>query len=130
MWAKNPIQPPAPTCTPAASPAPVKATAPSPPSSGTPPLLIHSGTVAGTVATPGEITITPIYWVPSGGPFTIPAAYSNLVNQYVADVAADNGTKSNMFSVVQQYTNASNTNLTYKVHAGLPLTDSAALPTT
>src|SRR5205823_1570986 len=50
-----------------------------PPSSaynGVPPLVFHGGALVG-VSTPGELTVTPIYWVPAG--FSIPSGYKSTI---------------------------------------------------
>jgi hypothetical protein len=78
-------------------------TPPSPPYVGVPPLAFHGGPVAGTT-TPGELTVTPVYWVPSGGTHTIPAGYRRLINKFIADSATDSGKPTDVFSSVTQYT--------------------------
>jgi hypothetical protein len=102
-------------------------TPPSPSYRGSPPLLFHGGPVVGTT-TPGELTVTPVYWVPSGGPYTIPAAYETLLNKFIADSAADSGKLTDVFSTVAQYTKSGGAHLKYKLHTGTPVTDTGALP--
>jgi hypothetical protein len=82
--------------------------------------------VAGTSATPGELTITPVYWVPSGS--SMPAAYEQLINQFITDAAADSGKNTNVFSVVDEYTDADGVQLSYRLHAGTPITDTDPFP--
>jgi hypothetical protein len=101
-------------------------TPPSPPYRGSPPLTFHGGNTAGTSGTPGELTVTPVYWLPSG--FTVPASYRTLINQFIADSAAASGANTNVFSVLTQYTTASGSHLQYKIHTGTPITDTTAFP--
>ena len=101
------------------------ATPPSPGIIGSPPLTFHGGAVTGTT-TPGELTVTPVYWVPAG--FSVPAAYRTIINQYVADIAADSGKRSNVFSSLTEFTKSGGAHLSYKVHAGTPINDTAAFP--
>lgn len=103
------------------------ATLPSPFYRGSPPLTFHGGPVVGTT-TPGELTVTPVYWVPSGGTYTIPAAYTTLINRFIADSATGSGKTTNVFSSVTQYTNSGGGHLKYKLHAGTPITDIDAFP--
>src|SRR5205807_510340 len=62
------------------------ATQPNPPYKGSPPLTFHGGVVAGS-ASAGELTVTPVYWVPSGGPYSIPAGYESLITRFITDAA-------------------------------------------
>jgi hypothetical protein len=70
-------------------------------------------------ATPGEVTITPVYWDPS---HAFAPGYPNVVDQYVSDVAAASGQLSNVYSVDLQL------GLNYDVHAGAPITDTSPYP--
>jgi hypothetical protein len=45
-----------------------------------------------------------IYWVPSG--YHVSANYESLINQYLADVAAESGHTTNVYSVATQYYDA------------------------
>lgn len=103
-------------------------TPPSPPYRGAPPLVFHGGPVVGTT-TPGELTVTPVYWVPSGGPYSIPASYETLINRFIADSASDSGKSTDVFSSVIQYTKSGGAHLKYKLHSGIPVTDTDAFPT-
>ena len=76
--------------------------------------------------TPGELTVTPVYWTPTG--FTLPVAYKNLVNRFIADIAADSGKRTNVFSSLTEFTKSGGTHLSYKVHAGTPIIDTTAFP--
>ncbi|MHB8466395.1 MAG: PKD domain-containing protein, partial [Acidimicrobiales bacterium] len=105
-------------------------TAPNPPFRGSPPLSYHNGPVVGG-STPGRLTVTPVYWVPTTGGFAIPAAYESLLDNYVADVAADSGKPSNVFASAAQYTttNGASGHLRYDIISGAPITDTNPLPT-
>jgi hypothetical protein len=107
---------------------PKNATPPNPTYQGTPPLIFNGGSVAGT-STPGELTVTPIYWVPTGGSYSFPAGYESLLNQFNSDAAASSGQPTNVFSNVEQYTNSASAHLHYVLHAGAPVTDTNAFPT-
>ena len=89
---------------------------------GTPPLLYGGGPVMGTS---GVATVTPIYWT---GALSIPAAYQNIINGYLTNMAADSGGPTNVFSTVTQYTNGVN-HIHYNIAAGTPLVDTHAFPT-
>src|SRR5579864_1996659 len=107
QWASKPSACPSPAT-------PIGFTLPSPAYHGTPPLINHLGAVTGTT-TPGELTVTPVYWVPSG--YSFPAGYETLVNQFVTDAATDSGKTTNVFAALPQYTNASAVHLSYLIHA-------------
>lgn len=96
----------------------------------TPPLTQHGGAIMGTTAQAGAITITPIYWVPSG--YTMAPAYKSLINQYISDVAHDSGTGSNVFAINAEYsratTPAGGDQIRYAITAGTPITDTTAYP--
>jgi hypothetical protein len=94
---------------------------------GTPPLLFHGGSVMGSASTVGEVTVTPIYWAPSGYSFS--ASYLSVINGYVSNVAADSGKTTNVFATTTQYTNGTS-HIKYAVHAGSALTDTNPFPTT
>ncbi|MGH9077299.1 MAG: hypothetical protein ACRDY0_07585 [Acidimicrobiales bacterium] len=57
--------------------------------------------MGGTSGTPGHVTITPLYWAPTG--YSFPASYKPIINTYLADVAAASNTTDNVFGVAQQY---------------------------
>jgi hypothetical protein len=73
---------------------------------GDPPLIWHGGPAMGTDPNV-PITITPIYWEPNspnGSPLLYNnAGYRNLINQYLADVAAASGATDNVFSTATEY---------------------------
>ncbi len=94
-----------------------------------PPLLPHNGPVMGTATSPGVITVTPIYWTPAGFDFSSDPKYIPVVNQYITDLAAS-APFTNAVSVISEYTNTANVQLTYGITAGAPITDTTAYPAT
>src|SRR3954471_11174792 len=67
----------------------------------TPPLTYSGGPVLDTSGDSG-LTITPVYWTPSDAtPFA--DTYETIINQYIADVAADSGGTDNVYSVMAEY---------------------------
>lgn len=102
------------------------------PANGLPPLLWFGGPVMGTDLT-SPITVTPIYWEPSG--YFNPGDYRNLINQYLGDVAAASGTDSNVYSTATEYygSNGSNSDptqntISYNVVRGTPIRDHNPFP--
>ena len=91
----------------------------------TPPLVNHGGKIMAASSTT-NLVITPIFWAPSG--YSFAAGYESLIQQYLADVAHDSGSKTNVFSTLQQYTGTNGT-VHYRISAGAPITDTSALPT-
>ena len=85
-----------------------------------PPLLWGGGPVMS-----GHVTITPIYWEPNG--YFNPSSYRNLINQYLADVAADSGSNTNVYSTALEYP-GSNGSGTYDIARGAPIRDHNPLP--
>jgi hypothetical protein len=73
---------------------------PTSPLGAAPPLLWGGGPVMGT-STAVPITITPIYWEPNG--YFNAGDYRNIINQYVADVAAASASNTNVFSTATEY---------------------------
>lgn len=97
---------------------------------GNPPLLWGGGPVmANDPAHP--ITITPIYWEPNspnGSPlYYNPSRYRNLINQYLADVAAASGSDDNVYSTAIEYPGSNGSN-GYNIVAGTPIRDHNLLP--
>jgi hypothetical protein len=90
-----------------------------------PPLLFHGGKVMSTPSAGNQVIVTPIFWENPGFPFT--AAYKNLITTYLADVAADSDTTTNVFSTMNQYS-GSNGALNYRMTLGTPITDTTAYP--
>ncbi|MDH2443020.1 Ig-like domain-containing protein [Amnibacterium sp. CER49] len=89
----------------------------------TPPLIYNGGPV---MATSGPITVTPIYWAPSG--YTFPSTYQSVLNTFLANVAADSGKSTNVFSPLQQWTSSSG-HVRYRYVAATALSDSTPFPT-
>ena len=90
------------------------------PANGSPPLLWYGGPVM-----PGPVTVTPIYWEPSG--YSNTTAYRSIINQYVSDVAAASGTSSNVYSTATEYP-GSNGSISYSIVAGTPIVDHNKFP--
>jgi PKD domain len=86
---------------------------------GTPPLVDNGGPVMGTAGDPGAIEITPIYWDPG---HTFSAAYENVIDGFVANMAADSGKLTDVFSAELQY------GIHYSVTAGAAVVDSDPFP--
>ena len=90
---------------------------PTSPLGASPPLVWGGAPVMGTdPLTP--ITITPIYWSPPG--YSIPSAYRNLINRYLADVAAASGSDSNVYSTATEYYD-NNGSINYNIVRGAPI---------
>ena len=88
----------------------------------TPPLLYSGGPVMATNGANG-LTVTPIWWQPSGGRFRFPTFYVDLLDQYIHDVAASSGGNDNIYSILTEYYEKSGgvkTYVTYKMTAGTP----------
>jgi hypothetical protein len=90
------------------------------PANGSPPLLWGGGPVM-----PGPVTVTAIYWEPSG--YSNTSQYRSVINQYVSDVAAASGANSNVFSTATEYF-GSNGSISYHIVAGTPILDHNKLP--
>ncbi|MFI5282789.1 MAG: PKD domain-containing protein, partial [Candidatus Dormibacterales bacterium] len=102
-----------------------------------PPLLFNSASpIMGGVTVggnPGHVTITPVYWTPSGYSFT--AGYKTVVNGYIANVAAASKQNTNVFSVSTQYyefipgpKGGINAHIGYVVQAGAEVDATDAFP--
>ena len=68
----------------------------------TPPLTYQGGPVLDTDSATG-LTVTPIYWAPSGSPDQFPASYESIINGYVVNIAAASGQTTNVYSVDGEY---------------------------
>lgn len=102
---------------------------PTSPLGASPPLLWGGGPVMGTdPAVP--ITITPIYWEPNG--YYNAGDYRNLINQYLADVAAASGADTNVFSTATEYYGSNgplaHNFIHYNVVRGTPIRDHNPFP--
>ncbi len=100
-----------------------------------PPLLFTQGNpvMGGRTGTQaGNITITPVYWAPTGHVF--PATYKSIVNGYIADIAADSNKTTNVFGTNTEYyqqplPGAQPLNyIHYVIAAGAEIDDTAAYP--
>jgi hypothetical protein len=91
-------------------------------------LTFFGGKVVGPTGSPGELTITPVYWVPASGRFSIPSSYETLINQFLADMGSDNGAVNNVFAALTQYTDSSEAHIRPKIVAGSPVTDTTSFP--
>jgi hypothetical protein len=96
----------------------------------TPPLNYSGGPVLST-GPPTGLTITPVYWVPSGLSYQFPADYEPIVDGYITNVAAASGSASDVFSVATQYYQAvggTNAALSTDFKAGTPVVDADTFP--
>jgi hypothetical protein len=96
-------------------------------SSCAPPVTSAGGPVLAT----NGLTVTPIYWQPSGGSYAFPAVYETVLNGYIANVAAASGSADNVYSIDTEYYDKSNrakTYVTYKIKAGTPIVDGDPFP--
>ena len=96
---------------------------PTSPLGADPPLLWWTGPVMSPDA--GPITITPIYWEPNG--YFNPGDYRNIINQYLADVAAASGSTDNVYSTAIEYP-GSNGSGGYNIVRGTPIRDHNPFP--
>jgi len=99
--------------------APTGATEPT----GEPPLEYHGGPVMHSHAAYA------IFWVPSGGTYSMPAGYQAAIETYLQNVAADSGKPSNVYSVSAQYTDSTPAHATYSDTFVGSTTDTHAFPT-
>ncbi len=93
-----------------------------------PPLAYGGGPV---MASADGVTVTPIYWEPSGGQYTFPANYEDILNTFIANVAAASGSSADVFSVATEYyqnIGGAKTTVAYKIKAATPLIDTNPLP--
>jgi hypothetical protein len=94
------------------------------PANGDPPLIWHGGPMMGTTST-GPLNVIPIFWNPTGHPMT--AAYKNIITTYLAGVAADSGSHTNVFSTLTEYS-GSNGFINYNVQVPFAVQDRGPLP--
>ena len=100
-----------------------------------PPLLFSRGyaVMGGLTGTPGHVTITPIYWAPTGFSYGT-ATYKTIVNGYLQNVAQASGQSTNVFSVSTQYYQQANApgspqdHIQYVIAAGPEVDDDSAYP--
>jgi hypothetical protein len=104
-----------------------------------PPLNYQPGNpvMGGSSGTVGQVTITPIYWVPTGfiPTASLPAwtSFKTIINQYLTDVAKASGTSGNDFAVNTEYyqdlgLGAGRQSINYKVIAGAEVDDPNPYP--
>jgi hypothetical protein len=91
---------------------------------GTPPLIFHGGAVMGTQST-GPVVVTPIFWNPAGHPMA--SAYKDIIDTYLAGVAAASGQHSNVYSTLNEYY-GNNGGIRYQIELGSPVNDTNPLP--
>ncbi len=95
----------------------------------TPPLVYSGGPVMDTSG-PAGLTITPIYWAPDDAtPF--PDGYQDIINGYLADVAAASGATDNVYSINTEYyetVDGADKHISYAISAGEPVIDTQPFP--
>ncbi len=99
-------------------------------SSCAPPLSYHGGPVMATGSATG-LTVTPIFWEPSGARYVFPAKYENIVESYVANVAAASGSPDNVYSIDAEYyqiVQGVKQFVHYRIHSGATIIDTDAFP--
>lgn len=96
---------------------------PTSPLGASPPLLWHDGPVMSIDN--GPVTITPIYWEPNG--YFNPGDYRNIINQYLADVAAASGQNTNVYSTAIEYPGSNGSN-GYNIVRGSVIRDHNPFP--
>ena len=98
-------------------------------SSCQPPLVYNAGPVLMT--TMAGLTVTPIFWQPSGGRYVFPARFQSIIDGYIANVAAASGATSNVFSIDDEYydkVKGAEQHVSYRMTAGTPIIDTGAFP--
>lgn len=97
-----------------------------------PPLNYKGGPVMGTTSTVGKNTVYAIYWDPTASKYPYATRYKSIVNGYLANVAASDGTTGNVYAAQQQYyeTATLKKHLHYQVVFGGSITVTTAFPTT
>ena len=81
--------------------------------------------------TTAEVTVTPVFWQPSGGRYVFPPGYESIIDRFVANVAAASGTNSNVFSIATEYyqnIGGTKTSISDAIRAGTPIADTDAFP--
>jgi uncharacterized repeat protein (TIGR02543 family) len=94
------------------------------PYANTPPMVNGGGLVMNATGA-SAVTVTPIYWGPSG---SFPLAYQNLTQRFITDVAHDSHAATNVFSVLPQYLSPSNPSSGYNIQAGSAIFDTNSYP--
>jgi hypothetical protein len=96
----------------------------------TPPLTYQGGPVLDTNGATG-LTVTPVYWAPSGTAYQIPADYESIINGYVVNIAAASGQNTDVYSVDNEYyqeTAGAKQYVNYDLKAGKAIIDTDPLP--
>jgi hypothetical protein len=96
-----------------------------PPYQGTPPLEYGGGPVMSTAAVGDQLVVTPVFWGPSGHTFT--SSYQSVIDGYLANLAHDSDTTTNVFASTFQYA-GSNGTINYRMTIGSPIVDTDPLP--
>lgn len=120
------------------SPSPFRAVGPSTDIRGIVPTKAEAHAFAGKGGSGGNLTYhggpvlttnrtVSIFWAPSNYP--ISTGYSTVINQYFDDVAVASGATDNVYSVLNQYYNSSNTHITYSSSHGGSYVDMQPYPT-
>jgi hypothetical protein len=79
--------------------------------------------------TASGLTITPIYWQPSG--YAFPAGFEKIVDGYITNIAAASGKTDNVYSVATEYyekVSGAKTSINYSFKGGTPIVDTDAFP--
>lgn len=92
---------------------------------GSPPLLSHGGPVMSAPDVSSQVSVTPVFWGPSGHTFT--TSYRSIIDGYVANIAADSNRASNVYASVTQYA-GSNGPISYHMTAGSEILDTTPFP--
>jgi hypothetical protein len=99
-------------------------------SSCVPPLTYHGGPVMATGSATG-LTVTPIFWEPSGARYVFPAKYENIIESYIANVAAASGNPDNVYSIDTEYyqvVQGVKQFVHYRIRSGATIIDTDAFP--
>jgi hypothetical protein len=100
----------------------------------TPPLLFHGTGIpvmGGVSSTAGHVTITPVYWAPSGYGYT--PTYKSIVDGYMSNVASASRSGTNVFAVATEYYQEASAgtplqHIQYVVTAGVEIDDATPFP--
>jgi len=93
---------------------------------GVPPLIWWGGPVMGTKKT-GAITVTPIFWNPPTNSHGMTRDYKQIIARYLANVAADSGLNSNVYSTATEYYDSIGS-ISYNIKRNPPIDDTYPLP--
>ncbi len=99
------------------------AASPAEPYNGDPPFTYHGGPLMGTTS---AVTVTPIYWAP--GAFGYSTNYQSLTGRFIGDAAHDSELTTDVFSVLEQYTDAGSNHFLNDLSAGAAITDTDPYP--